>query len=60
MRQARPAPRFEGAPREPVGSFPRLGEHTDEVLASLGYDDDTIAALAERTVITRAGVPRPN
>jgi crotonobetainyl-CoA:carnitine CoA-transferase CaiB-like acyl-CoA transferase len=31
---------------------PRLGEHTTEILAAAGYDDETIAALAARGVIT--------
>ncbi|MCZ6463752.1 MAG: CaiB/BaiF CoA-transferase family protein [Proteobacteria bacterium] len=36
----------------PVGSFPRLGEHTADVLQSaLGLRDDEIAALRERGVI---------
>lgn len=30
---------------------PTLGEHTDEILASLGYDADAIAGLRERQVI---------
>ena len=31
---------------------PRLGEHTAEILAEAGYDDETIAALAAGGVIT--------
>ncbi|MEY2435070.1 MAG: hypothetical protein QOC92_4795 [Acidimicrobiaceae bacterium] len=34
-----------GEPTEPTGPAPALGEHTDEVLAELGYDDAKIAAL---------------
>ena len=30
---------------------PLLGEHTEQILASLGYDDAAIAALRERAVI---------
>lgn len=30
---------------------PRLGEHSEEILAELGYDDATIRAMAERGVI---------
>jgi crotonobetainyl-CoA:carnitine CoA-transferase CaiB-like acyl-CoA transferase len=33
---------------------PRLGQHTREVLASLGYDDASIAELSERGVVRRA------
>ena len=32
---------------------PRLGEHTDEVLGELGYDDAELAALAAQGVIRR-------
>jgi crotonobetainyl-CoA:carnitine CoA-transferase CaiB-like acyl-CoA transferase len=32
---------------------PALGQHTAEILAEVGYDDETIAALAARGVITR-------
>ena len=31
---------------------PRLGEHTDEVLVALGYDDAEIAALRARGVVS--------
>jgi crotonobetainyl-CoA:carnitine CoA-transferase CaiB-like acyl-CoA transferase len=30
---------------------PLLGEHTDEVLAELGDDDDTIAGLREKAIL---------
>jgi len=35
----------------PVGAVPAVGEHTDLVLADLGYSRDEIAALRERGVI---------
>ena len=31
---------------------PALGEHTDAILAALGYDDDRIAALRSRNSIS--------
>ena len=50
-RQARPAARFEVSPSGIAGHAPRLGEHTREVLASLGLDAARIDTLyAERAV----------
>jgi crotonobetainyl-CoA:carnitine CoA-transferase CaiB-like acyl-CoA transferase len=48
MRQQAPYPRFVGEPTPvPVGA-PRLGEHTDEVLATLlGLDAAELASLRE-------------
>jgi crotonobetainyl-CoA:carnitine CoA-transferase CaiB-like acyl-CoA transferase len=34
-----------------VGAIPTLGEHTDAVLATLGYDDAEIAALRAGGVV---------
>ncbi len=35
----------------PMGAVPGLGQHTDSVLAELGYGQDDIAALREQGVI---------
>ena len=37
--------KLSGAPFEVRSPTPELGEHTEEVLAEAGYDDDAIAAL---------------
>lgn len=50
-RQARPPARFDASPARIQRSAPTLGEHTRDVLASLGLHDSEIDALyAERIV----------
>jgi crotonobetainyl-CoA:carnitine CoA-transferase CaiB-like acyl-CoA transferase len=51
LRQQAPFPRFVGeAPVVPAGA-PRLGEHTREVLGSLGVTDDEFMQLSNEGVI---------
>jgi len=51
LRQARAAARFSGTPVEIRRGAPRLGEHTEEILAELGYSAAEIAALRAERVI---------
>ncbi len=51
LREARPAARFAGVQSDPAGPAPRLGEHSDEILAEVGYDEATIAGLREAGII---------
>lgn len=51
MRQAKPAARFDGTPTEVSAPPPLHGEHTDEILAELGYDAAKIEALRAEGVI---------
>jgi crotonobetainyl-CoA:carnitine CoA-transferase CaiB-like acyl-CoA transferase len=51
MRQPRPAARFSATPAEIRRQAPGLGEHTDEVLASIGVAGGELAALRAEGVI---------
>ena len=51
LRQARVPARFLGTPPEAPRGAPRLGEHNDEILAELGLDSESIAALIARGVV---------
>ncbi len=50
VRMAGPPATFTETPLEP-GNLPALGEHTDEVLAYLGYGDAEVAAWRESGVL---------
>jgi alpha-methylacyl-CoA racemase len=43
--QPAPAPRFSGTPATVDRPPPQPGEHTDDVLAELGYDGDAVDGL---------------
>ncbi len=51
MQQCRPAPRFSGTPTQAGPVAPLRGEHTDEVLAEIGYGPERIADLRDAGVI---------
>jgi crotonobetainyl-CoA:carnitine CoA-transferase CaiB-like acyl-CoA transferase len=48
VRQARPAARFDRTPARIAGPAPRIGEHTNTILAQLGYSETDIAALTAK------------
>jgi alpha-methylacyl-CoA racemase len=47
VRQLGPPVKLSRTPAAPQGPGPALGEHTDEVLSSIGYSDDEISVLKE-------------
>jgi crotonobetainyl-CoA:carnitine CoA-transferase CaiB-like acyl-CoA transferase len=51
MRQPRPAARFEKTPAELRSPAPRLGEHTEAVLAELGLSEGERTSLREHGVV---------
>lgn len=51
VRQQAPFPRRAGEPVVVPSGAPRLGEHTDEVLASLGLTDGEIGDLRSRGIV---------
>jgi crotonobetainyl-CoA:carnitine CoA-transferase CaiB-like acyl-CoA transferase len=51
MRQPRPAARFEKTPAELRSPAPRLGEHTETVLAELGITEEERISLRERGIV---------
>ena len=51
VRQARPAARFSETPSEIGVPAPKLGEHTDEILSSLGFDDHKLKALRTSGIV---------
>ena len=60
IRSVRPATRFSGTPATARMPAPMLGEHTQEILASLGYSVADIQALIANHVVRgapAAGVP---
>lgn len=55
LRQARPATHFAATPSPLRPEVAVAGEHTDEVLAEAGYDEDEIASLHARGITARIG-----
>ncbi len=52
FRGARPAARFEKTPQDPYRRLPPIvGEHTDEVLRELGYDEGELKRMRESGLI---------
>jgi crotonobetainyl-CoA:carnitine CoA-transferase CaiB-like acyl-CoA transferase len=58
VRQPRPAARFDRTPARIGGPAPRIGEHTDAILAEVGYRPDEIAAmkLSRAAMAAKAGL----
>jgi crotonobetainyl-CoA:carnitine CoA-transferase CaiB-like acyl-CoA transferase len=55
VRQPKPAARFELNESEIGGPAPRIGEHSREVLAQLGYDERSIDKMVSDKAVRLAG-----
>ena len=55
VRQTRPAARFDATPARIAGPAPRIGQHTDVVLAEAGYSGPEIEALKASRAARKAG-----
>ena len=51
VRQARPAARFSKTPSELSRPAPKLGEHSFEILSSLGFDESIIENFIKKKVV---------
>ncbi|MFL2805309.1 MAG: CoA transferase, partial [Gammaproteobacteria bacterium] len=51
VRQAKPAARFSETPSEISRPAPKLGEHSFEILCSLGYDQSSIDKLVNNNIV---------
>lgn len=51
LRMVGPPVHMSGTPLRPQGASPVLGQHTDDVLRALGYDDTRIADLHARGIV---------
>ena len=60
LRQPRPAARFEGTPAAIGGPAPRIGEHTDAILAELDFGTGDIAALNGSGAAKSAALAKPD
>jgi crotonobetainyl-CoA:carnitine CoA-transferase CaiB-like acyl-CoA transferase len=55
VRQARPAARFDRTPARIAGPAPRIGEHTEAILAEAGYSAGEIEALKNSKAAKSSG-----
>ena len=51
LRGPAPIVQMSGTPTRVQRASPALGEHTDSILANLGYSDDEVAAMREKGVV---------
>jgi len=51
IRGVRPAARFDKTPQEPGRTAPLYGEHTEEILIELGYEESARAKLQEQGAV---------